>query len=682
MAWHVLPRMDTSNILANHAEVAEVQTKVSDWGWLPALSVFAACGLLFIALADAASLRASSLAEPLFYAGLLIVLMPIAARLIAIQPSRRERIGLVVVLGMVLYLVKVLHSPFGFTFADEFVHWHNVNQILQTHRLFEWNTILPVTPYYPGLEELTSALASLSGLSVFYAGLLVIGVARLIMFLSLFLLVELVSRSARVAGVASLLFMCYPFFLFFSAQFSYESLSLPLVLAILFIVARREQAANPATKTPFTLLGLLVISATVVTHHLSVYFLAAFLVLWTVVARWHWSDYLTRLVMWSQTSLTRFRAWLVKRHIWKAWLTRAVRWMPQWISTWREADDPGDPSVNHGPVDLSAFTIVVAVLWLLLVANLTIGYLRPVILSAVVSVLRLIAREQTSRTLFVTASGHVPPLWERVDEIGSVVLIGLVTPFSLVQAFRQRRSHPLVLTLAILAMAYFILLGFRLTPASWETAARGTSYAFIGLSFILALGFVHVLVPQRVTTPGRILFSVYVAVVFVGGFLSGWQPNIRLAQPYKIVIQNQTFIPQSYAVAEWTRAVLGPGNGFASDFANGGPLLAIGGQKVAAVNDPTANNLVQIVEFGPEQVNIIREQHIRYILMDRRVISRDGMAGRYFDRTAGQAVPTVAILKPALVEKYDQVPMVNRILDSGYIVIYDMEAYIHAPPSS
>ena len=112
-------------------------SRVYGWGWLPALSLTSALGLLLVAVADTLSRSAAGQDELLFWAGLLLMIVPIAARLATGEPARRERIGLIILLGLGLYLAKVLHSPYGFTFSDELVHSYNVTRILETGALFK-----------------------------------------------------------------------------------------------------------------------------------------------------------------------------------------------------------------------------------------------------------------------------------------------------------------------------------------------------------------------------------------------------------------------------------------------------------------------------------------------------------------------------------------------------------------
>src|SRR5437016_579491 len=87
----------------------------ASWGWLPALSLLSAFGLLLVALANNGARVGAAWSDVLFWAGLLLLFMPAAVRLIAPAAERPERIGLVALLGMSLYLVKLLHSPLSFT---------------------------------------------------------------------------------------------------------------------------------------------------------------------------------------------------------------------------------------------------------------------------------------------------------------------------------------------------------------------------------------------------------------------------------------------------------------------------------------------------------------------------------------------------------------------------------------
>ena len=162
-----------------------------------------AAGLLLVSVADRLARSGNDVAQPLFWAGLTVIVLPALVRQLSPESDRNERIGLVLVLGMLLYLVKVAANPYAFTFPDEFTHMYNVDQILQTQHLLSPNPMVDITPSYPGLANVTAALTSLGTLSPFQAGIVVVGAARLLLMAALFLLLEQITGSARVSGIAA-----------------------------------------------------------------------------------------------------------------------------------------------------------------------------------------------------------------------------------------------------------------------------------------------------------------------------------------------------------------------------------------------------------------------------------------------------------------------------------------------
>src|SRR5947207_10825230 len=90
------------------------------WGALPVVSLIASLGFFVVALADTAARIGAAWSYALFWVGVLVLFMPIALRLALRHVTRTERIGSIVLLGLGMYLIKVMHSPVAFTFNDEF----------------------------------------------------------------------------------------------------------------------------------------------------------------------------------------------------------------------------------------------------------------------------------------------------------------------------------------------------------------------------------------------------------------------------------------------------------------------------------------------------------------------------------------------------------------------------------
>ncbi|MBA3874034.1 MAG: hypothetical protein H0X30_33290, partial [Anaerolineae bacterium] len=69
------------------------------WGWFPAIALLDAFALMMTATAYTLQRNSSQWGAVLFWVSLLIIFVPIAYRLLSSSIARRERVGLVVVLG-------------------------------------------------------------------------------------------------------------------------------------------------------------------------------------------------------------------------------------------------------------------------------------------------------------------------------------------------------------------------------------------------------------------------------------------------------------------------------------------------------------------------------------------------------------------------------------------------------
>ena len=434
---------------------AASRTRAGGTGRLLPLALIGAAGLFVVSVAFSLSRSdpQSGWAQLLFWVGLALIVLPPAARLLGAGAGRAERLGLALTVGVLLYLVKIIHDPFGFTYADEWVHVYNAQQILGSGALFHANPIIGVTSRYPGLESVTAAVASLTHLGLFASGAIVLGAARILFVLAFFLLVELITGSARIAGVAVLVYAANPNFLFWSAEFSYESIALPLALFAFFAAVRSRRspgaggevvAAGPAHplrrvlssgRASWTALACLASAATAMSHHLTAFALCGFLVVVCLIA--------------SARRSTRGEApWLV-----------------------------------------AGFAVTVTVAWVSGVAPGTGHYLFPVLARAFHQTVATVLGHSSGRGLFGGGSAGQPvaPVWQRLAALGSVGLIVLALPFGLVEARRRYLRQPVVVMLAAAAVIYVAVLPMRLVPAAWETSNRSSEFLFLGVALVLAL---------------------------------------------------------------------------------------------------------------------------------------------------------------------------------------------------
>jgi hypothetical protein len=166
-------------------------------------------------------------------------------------------------------------------------------------------------------------------------------------------LIERVSGSARAAGLGVLIYANNSNFVFWSAQYAYESLSLPLLVALLYLVALRRGPART-----WLIPALVLVPAIAMTHHLTSYAMAISLAAIAVVE-------------------------LIRR--------RRAAW----------------------PIALLAgYAVAVTATWLVLVAETTRTYIEPVVTRAVEATLDVVGGaddESSGRALFESTAGVVTP---------------------------------------------------------------------------------------------------------------------------------------------------------------------------------------------------------------------------------------------------------------------------------
>jgi hypothetical protein len=583
---------------------------------LPAAVLAAGAGLLIVSTANALSRATETSSPALAWLGIIVFALPIFYRLTSKAASRRERLLLVLLLGLSLYLVKIMRDAPLFTFSDEQVHAFNAIRIDQTGALFKHNPILEVTPYYPGLEGAASALMKLTGLSVYPAGIVLVGIARLVMLAALFLLFERISGSARAAGLGVCIYTANFNFLYWGAQFSYESLALPLLLLAMMALAEREAGPRTALRA-WGVPVLLAIAAIVVTHHLTSYATAAFLAALALAF----------------------------------WATRR---------SWRPP--------NPWPFAVAAAAM--AGLWLLVVASNTVGYLSPVLSNAVEAIAHTIGGEDAPRSLF---SGNGPsveptPLLGKAVALLSVLALAACLPFGLRELYRHHRKKPFALIFAIAAVAFFGTLALRLAPPAWETGNRAGEFLFIGLAFTLSCAFVAALARFSERRRWRLLAAGLIALFLIGGAISGWPWDSQLAKPMRISADGHVIPSPSLSAAEWSREHV-EGGRFAATNADAGLLMVPGGKVAFAGSSPAIEDILDVESFTGWELPLLRRNRLRYVVPDRRYASADTLRGHFFttEEPSGETIKD-----KSSTAKFNRVPDVSRIYANGAITIFDL----------
>jgi hypothetical protein len=618
-------------------------------GAAPVLALVAAGGLVMVALGNNAAREETSGAEALFWGGLVVIYAPLAFRMLSASASRAERVSLAVLLGVSLFVVKILASPTGFVRFDELGTWRATNDVLQTGHLFSANPLIVSTAGFPGLETVTAAVAQLTGLSIFHSGLVVLGVARTMLLVALFLFLERVTRSARAAGIGVAVYACNPSFLYFDSQFAYESLALPIALAMLLVAVHWSE---PATRLRGSAVGglvgaLAILAATLtVTHHMTSYALLAFLIAWTAL-----------------TALADRRTRAGGAHIPAVPVQPggAVAVSRRWF-----LDGPGFPTLL-----LAAMTII----WFAFVAgSVTIDELGKVVSGAVDSTLGLIFGGSGPKTLFA-GGGQTNSAVARALAVGSVIPLLVLIPIGLRKVWRSPRSNTLWRTLALAAVLYPVSLGMRLTLAGSETSQRASEFVFVGVAFLAGLVISEWRWPAGWLRRNATAFALtaVAVVVFLGGFVIGELPATRQPGPFLVGAEDRSVSPQGLAAARFAAAELPAHSRILVDRPNGtlmtsyGELNPVFGQ----IHGIPVTRVFFSKTFDRPDRQVIKNDLIDYIVVDRRLTRALPVLGYYFGSDEAGAFSRRKPISISSLTKFRHVPTLSKIYVNGPITIYD-----------
>ncbi|MDH3226834.1 MAG: hypothetical protein OEM67_07060, partial [Thermoleophilia bacterium] len=401
------------------------------------------------------------------------------------------------------------------------------------------------------------------------------------------------------------------------AQFSYESLALPLAFVGVLATLRRSRSTSRAASDGWTLVAVLTISATIMTHHLTAYLLVAFLLASCVA---------------SVVTARKSNYW-----------------------------------------DLAIFSAVATLAWVFLIAPSTTGYLGFIFGEAFAGVQEAVVGDSAARAPF--EGEQTSPLAPRVVGALSTLTLVVALLVGLARRWRLAIGDPALVILFAVGALYPLALAGRLVPSVWETANRASEFLFVGVALLVALSGVHMLRTARSRWLGQAAFGGLAVLTICGAVIVGWPDNIRLAQPYRAEIGERSVEFQTVTSARWMLATYGPGHRIGGPRGSARPQLTAGRQEllVGAAN----GNIAGILESPPlvesEQRGLAINE-IEFMLVDRRRISSDSMAANFFGLSGPSRAQSERLNPPGDILQFDAAGA-DRVFDAGSVAIYDLGAF-------
>lgn len=589
-------------------------------GWLSLVLFIQASGILLVAYSAAASIHTATDQEIYLWLGMGLIFASGFFRILSPLVPRMERITILCFTGVCIYLITEILSPLHFIFVDEYMHLRTVNDIINTGHLFSSNPVLPVSPLYPGLEIVTDALHSLSGLDVFTAGLIVVGMARIVVVLTLFLLFEQITKSPRTASIAAMIYGANSGFFMFDSLFLYEALGVALGVVMLFALYRSEAAAKG--ERGLLLVACIALGALTITHHVSDIFFVILLVIWVI------SHMLTK-----------------------------------------------QPLFRSYTLEVVLLGLLFSVIWILFFAEPVIGYLAVPVTSALTQLQSVLLGSGLGRHLFVDHTGaHPTPLLSQLVMLASVGLITVGIPFSFLCLWHRYRHKAFPFALALVSLLYPFTQALRVTGQSANVPDRASPYIFIAVSFALSILITQMWPVRKLKWKKAIVITLLASLVFVGGNMLGAGPGWRLMPSgYLVGDDGNSVTAEGIDDALWALAHLGPNNRFYGDSTNVLLMNAYGEQRIVSL--PVDGVDVAPVYYDAQihsfEIWILRSAQVRYLVVDRRLSTGLPAKGYYFEGYQEPDMNITTPMNPQVLAKFNKVPQLNRIFDSGNIAIYD-----------
>lgn len=660
---------------------------VPDWRILTAIAGLLAAGALFahaysIAPQDGASART------LFWDGLTLGVLAFCVALVSRQATPGQLAALCGLLAVTFSVPKFGRAPQDFIFFDELQHVRSVADVLDGMRLFIQNPLNPLATHYPGLSTLTGVLVAASGLSTFAVGNVLMLAARVLMLTSLFVLYRRLFGGNRMAALAALLYAANPAFFFFDAQFSYESLALPLAIAI-FTISLTPPYEGHANWVLVALCAALA-PAVVVTHHVSS---GALVVLFVVFGAalglfesYRGSHNRARGARPSRShdaslapnhapthgasgqGLLAAKAAYVKQSILKPLGVQRSD-LDRVTDAYLEVYASDNRHLSRRLLILGAFTATLTAFWWALVAPRTWEYLGGDIGPTLRAVIDFFTGGDV-RTPFKGSSAFPVPAYEVLISYIGVAVLGLSFVAGTIWAWRYeplRRSR--YVACVVIGCAFFASLPLQLVQEATAApiAPRIWEIAFVGLAPVAAFALRRIAI-IRWWSAG--LTAVALVLILGSGVVIRSGDNIRFPGSYVPSSGPRATTPDTIAAARWLARYYGRHRVVMADFtlasvfgayANSQPAsyqnYGIRPWRVFFSNRLTGAGRFELDRSGTE-----------FIVVDRRMTTARPFTKFYFSDT--EPALSTPLLPISYLTKFDSSNEFESVYDNGNVLIY------------
>jgi hypothetical protein len=370
--------------------------------------------------------------------------------------------------------------------------------------------------------------------------------------------------------------------------------------------------------------------------------------------------------------------------------------------------EPGSPESGSRLLQLLLIGVVILgvlfpVVWASIKGNPLVEYLGPTIEQGLDGFYGKITGKSAPRQMFVSESGEAQPILVQFTSIAGTLLIaiGLATGFfrslcwnvktagwpRLLLILQREWSDSRVILLALTAFGFPLSVALRLSSAGWQIGNRMSTFVFIGVAFVVAVGVVRFWqAPGKTPAQGeytsrtggaiarpirwnRIGVNAALLLTLFGNVMLC--TALPIHSPYRVGADADSIENMGIATAQWTKDWLGSGQRFASDRINRALLAVYGDQNViSSLQNINISRTIFSKKVTGDARYPIHLGKIDFLLVDLRLTTARAVLGEYYEswfEHPGGYPPS-----PDFMLKFDREANIGRIYDNGLIVIYDV----------
>jgi len=267
-----------------------------------------------------------------------------------------------------------------------------------------------------------------------------------------------------------------------------------------------------------------------------------------------------------------------------------------------------------------------------------------------------------------------PPIWDRLLITGSIALVTFSLPFGLIILQRLHRNNALAVTFGFASLVYPLTQAFRFTSFGTEITDRAAAFLFLPIAYMLTILITHVWPTRQLTRRSIALLSSAILVLFLGNIIIATSPNLTgIPGPYLVVADARSVEPEGINAAMWSLAYLGPDNRIATDRINQMLMSTYGDQRILTrlYDNIDVAPIFYSATLSKADLAILQAGQIRYLVVDTRISTALPLEGTYFENDGPHSV-----IGRGGLTKFNAIPQIDRLFDSGDIVIYDMGAFL------